>query len=219
MEAVLKKFSGIDLHSNNSVVVVTDEADRILYQHRLPNELPLILQALGPHREELVGVVVESTYNWYWLVDGLIAAGRKAKATRRTAMSICPGLLWRPRTVRCAAARRPSASMNARSVSATRRSRAKRWPTSSRVRIFTSYAWASLLRCSDVFPEVRRWAVHAPRKPGVSVHGHPLVGTKQCFVARHHRAPVPAVALDRVRFMPLGRAQRDGQLIYVRARF
>jgi transposase len=31
------KFSGIDLHSNNSVVLISDEADRIVYQKRLPN--------------------------------------------------------------------------------------------------------------------------------------------------------------------------------------
>ena len=55
------KFSGIDLHSNNSVVVVSDEQDRVVYQRRLPNELGQILTALAPHREELVGVVVEST--------------------------------------------------------------------------------------------------------------------------------------------------------------
>lgn len=69
------KYSGIDLHSNNSVVVISDEADRVLYQRRLPNELGKVLEALEPHREGLVGVVVESTYNWYWLVDGLQAAG------------------------------------------------------------------------------------------------------------------------------------------------
>jgi hypothetical protein len=27
----------------------------------------------------LLGVVVESTYNWYWLVDGLKAAGFEVK--------------------------------------------------------------------------------------------------------------------------------------------
>jgi hypothetical protein len=56
------KFSGIDLHSNNSVVVVSDEEDRIVYQKRLPNNLEQIRAALAPYREELVGVVVESTY-------------------------------------------------------------------------------------------------------------------------------------------------------------
>ncbi|PZW39023.1 hypothetical protein F469_04858 [Pseudomonas sp. URMO17WK12:I2] len=33
------KSCGIDLHSNNSVVVVTDEADRILLTRRCPNDL------------------------------------------------------------------------------------------------------------------------------------------------------------------------------------
>ena len=49
------KFSGIDLHSNNSVVLISDEADRIVYQKRLPNDLAPILAALEPHRDELVG--------------------------------------------------------------------------------------------------------------------------------------------------------------------
>jgi hypothetical protein len=55
-------FSGIDLHSNNSVVVVSDEDDRIVYQKRLPNNLEQIRAALAPYRDELAGVVVESTY-------------------------------------------------------------------------------------------------------------------------------------------------------------
>jgi transposase len=33
-----------------------------------------MLDALLPYRDSLAGVVVESTYNWYWLVDGLQAA-------------------------------------------------------------------------------------------------------------------------------------------------
>ena len=35
----MKLYAGIDLHANNSVVVVIDEEDRILYQKRLHNEL------------------------------------------------------------------------------------------------------------------------------------------------------------------------------------
>jgi hypothetical protein len=56
------KFCGIDLHSNNSVVVVSDAEDRIVLQRRLPNELGAIVAALVPHCEDLAGVVVESTY-------------------------------------------------------------------------------------------------------------------------------------------------------------
>ncbi|MGB8077161.1 MAG: hypothetical protein WCE58_00930 [Gallionella sp.] len=59
----MKKYSGIDLHSNNSVVVVIDEEDRIVFQKRLANKLDEILMALAPHKEEIIGVVVESTYN------------------------------------------------------------------------------------------------------------------------------------------------------------
>ena len=56
------KYCGIDLHSNNSVVLVSDEADRIVLQKRLPNDLGQIQAVLEPHREELAGVVIESTY-------------------------------------------------------------------------------------------------------------------------------------------------------------
>src|SRR6202011_2591753 len=74
-EASMNKFSGIDLHSNNSVVAVSDEADRIVYQRRLPNDPIQIRAALAPHREELVGVVIEATFNSYWLVDELMKGG------------------------------------------------------------------------------------------------------------------------------------------------
>ncbi len=70
-----KLYGGIDLHANNSVVVVLDEADHVRYQKRLPNDLATILQQLAPFQADLQGVVVESTYNWYWLVDGLMEAG------------------------------------------------------------------------------------------------------------------------------------------------
>ena len=85
-------YSGIDLHSNNSVVLVSDAADRVLYQRRLPNDLPTILAALEPHRGELAGVVVESTYNWYWLVDGLQAAGYRVHLANTTAMKRYEGI-------------------------------------------------------------------------------------------------------------------------------
>jgi transposase len=86
------KYSGIDLHSSNCVVVVTDESDRVLYQKRLPNRLQEILAALVPYRAELVGVVVESTYNWYWLVDGLMSAGYTVHLAHTTAIKKYDGL-------------------------------------------------------------------------------------------------------------------------------
>jgi hypothetical protein len=56
------KYSGIDLHSNNSVVSVIDETDQVVAEKRLPNDLTKILALLAPWRAELAGVVVESTF-------------------------------------------------------------------------------------------------------------------------------------------------------------
>lgn len=86
------KFCGIDLHSNNSVVVITDETDRALVSRRCPNDLGKIIQLLEPHRADLKGVVVESTYNWYWLVDGLRDAGFEVKLANTVAMKRYEGL-------------------------------------------------------------------------------------------------------------------------------
>jgi transposase len=89
------KYCGIDLHSNNSVVVISDETDHMLYSKRLPNDLTQILRALEGHRAELSGVVVESTYNWYWLVDGLQAAGYRVHLANTAAIKQYEGLKHR----------------------------------------------------------------------------------------------------------------------------
>ncbi|HEY4074027.1 MAG TPA: hypothetical protein VGM52_13090 [Herbaspirillum sp.] len=47
---------------------MSDDADKVLYSRRLPNNLAEICSALTPYQADLFGVVVESTYNWYWLV-------------------------------------------------------------------------------------------------------------------------------------------------------
>src|SRR5262245_451513 len=86
------KYSGIDLHSNNSVVVVADEQDRVVAEKRLANDLGQIVGFLMPWREELAGVVVESTFNWYWLVDGLQEAGFKVHLAHTTAIKKYDGL-------------------------------------------------------------------------------------------------------------------------------
>jgi len=59
-------YGGIDLHANNSVIVLLNEQDKVIYRKRLSNNLPMILEQLDPYRPEIKGLVVESTYNWYW---------------------------------------------------------------------------------------------------------------------------------------------------------
>lgn len=86
------KYAAIDLHSNNGVVVVSDEADRVVVERRVPNQLAKVLAVLEPHREGLVGVVVEATFNWYWLVDGLKAAGYPVQLAHTAALPQYQGL-------------------------------------------------------------------------------------------------------------------------------
>ena len=88
----MRLYCGIDLHSNNCYLVVLDDQDRVVYQRRLHNDLQLILQELGPFTEQLVGIVVESTFNWYWLVDGLIEAGHRVHLANTTALRQYDGL-------------------------------------------------------------------------------------------------------------------------------
>lgn len=56
-------YCGIDLHSNNHVVVVIDDNDKRLYERRLPNDLAVTLEVLQPFKDELLAVAVESTFN------------------------------------------------------------------------------------------------------------------------------------------------------------
>jgi len=88
------KYSGIDLHSNNAVVAVIDDQDRVLYCKRLTNDPGLIVAALAPYRSELQGVVVESTFNWYWLVDALMAAGFDMHLANTAAIKQYEGLKY-----------------------------------------------------------------------------------------------------------------------------
>ena len=67
----MKTYAGIDLHSSNNYIGIINDKDEKLFGKRLPNNLNDVLMALEPYKDTLKGVVVESTYNWYWLVDGL----------------------------------------------------------------------------------------------------------------------------------------------------
>ena len=87
-------YCGIDLHSNNQVVVVIDEEDKRVFDKRLSNNLSAILKVLSPYRESLHGIAVESTFNWYWLVDGLQDAGFKVQLVHTAAVRQYEGLKY-----------------------------------------------------------------------------------------------------------------------------
>src|SRR6476620_8763353 len=90
----MKLYAGIDLHSNNSMVAIIDEQDRVVLQKRFANDLKQILLALASFEQHLRGVVVESTYNWYWLVDGLMEAGYRVHLANPAAIQQYNGLKY-----------------------------------------------------------------------------------------------------------------------------
>ena len=88
----MKLYCGIDLHSNNSVVVILDEADKMIYHKKLNNDLASILKQLSVYQGKITAIAIESTFNWYWLVDGLMDAGYNVKLVNTTAVQTYSGL-------------------------------------------------------------------------------------------------------------------------------
>ena len=60
----MKLHCGMDLHGKNVLCSLTDENDRVVAERRVPTKLDDVLKFLEPHREFIVNIVVESTYNW-----------------------------------------------------------------------------------------------------------------------------------------------------------
>ena len=58
----------------------------------MENNLDFVLQALEPYKLQLSGVVVESTFNWYWLVDGLMERGYKLHLANTAAIQQYSGI-------------------------------------------------------------------------------------------------------------------------------
>jgi len=88
-------YAGIDLHSNNSVIVIQDEEDNVVGRKHLPNDLKRVCSWLERYRQDLAGIVVESTYNWYWLVDGLMEQGYSVHLANTVAIQQYSGLKYR----------------------------------------------------------------------------------------------------------------------------
>ena len=55
-------YGGIDLHANNSVVVLLNEQDQVVSQKQLANHLPTILDLLALYHAEITGLVVEQAF-------------------------------------------------------------------------------------------------------------------------------------------------------------
>ena len=64
-------YGGLDLHSDNVFCALLDAQRNIVFERRMPNDLDTIKHALEPYQKRIKTLAVESTFNWYWLVDGL----------------------------------------------------------------------------------------------------------------------------------------------------
>ena len=84
-------YVGIDLHSNNNYMVITNQEGRRLLEKRLPNDVGVILEWLRRY-DPIESVALESTYNYYWLADGLLDGGHRVKLANPLAMKPYAGL-------------------------------------------------------------------------------------------------------------------------------
>lgn len=90
----MKFYAGIDLHSNNLVLVILDSHDKVIYSKRLANDVQVVLKVLAMYKEQIEAIAVESTYNWYWLVDALQAEGFEVKLVNTAAVVVYDGLKY-----------------------------------------------------------------------------------------------------------------------------
>src|SRR4030067_2010887 len=88
----MKLYAGVDLHSNNKYLGIIDKKEKEIFKKKLPNDLEEIVTALIPYQKDLEGIAVESTFNWYWLVDGLKENGYRVHLANPSAIKQYEGL-------------------------------------------------------------------------------------------------------------------------------
>src|SRR4030067_247398 len=73
----MRLYTGFDLHSSNTYVGIIDEHGKRAFNKKLQNDPAVIVDTLRPFKNDITDIAVESTYNWYWLVDLFVAGGDK----------------------------------------------------------------------------------------------------------------------------------------------
>ena len=90
----MKLYGAIDLHSNNAICGTIDSHDHVKLRKKSPCEIAAILDAFAPFKQDIMGIAVESTFNWYWLVDGLMDAGYRVHLVNTSAVKQYEGLKY-----------------------------------------------------------------------------------------------------------------------------
>jgi len=85
-------YGGIDLHSNSNQSAILDQDRKRVMRRKLNNDPDAILRFWEPYKADLAGIVVESTYNWYWLADLLLDHGHRVHLANPSAIQKYIGL-------------------------------------------------------------------------------------------------------------------------------
>jgi transposase len=88
----MELYCGLDLHANNTYAGMIDQDGKRITKARLDNRTDAIAHFFDPYQENLAGIVVESTYNWYWLVDFLEEQGYDVRLANPAAIQKYSGL-------------------------------------------------------------------------------------------------------------------------------
>lgn len=85
-------YCGADLHANNVCLAVCDQDGKRVMERRVKATLEAVNRVLEPYWPRMRSMAVESTFNWYWLVDGLREQGRPIRLANPAKMEQYRGL-------------------------------------------------------------------------------------------------------------------------------
>ena len=85
-------YAGADLHGNNVFLSVCDQDGGNVFRKRVKANLIAVNAALDPFWDRIKSIGVESTFNWYWFVDGLREQGVDVKLGNPAKMAQYSGI-------------------------------------------------------------------------------------------------------------------------------
>lgn len=85
-------YVGADLHGNNVFLSICDKDGGNVFRRRVKNNLVAVRAALDPYWDRIAALGVESTFNWYWFVDGLRELGCHVKLGNPAKMAQYSGI-------------------------------------------------------------------------------------------------------------------------------
>ncbi len=88
----MEVYAALDLHASNSYLAVVEREGKRVFNRRLVNDSAVLLNALEPYKEGMQGIAVESTFNWYWVVDAMMEAGYRVHLANPTAIQKYSGM-------------------------------------------------------------------------------------------------------------------------------